>query len=373
LNDRWSIRGNIAYAHIRDVATANDLLTDVINKGYHAKIVLEGSATEKIELRSGIEAICQDFQQLIQSPTDAEADGLNGWIFSGFTEADLYTNNNFVARAGARLEYDLPGRAWRIDPRFSLATKIGRHSQTSIAYGIFSQVPDAKYRLASPRLQSETASHFILNYQFIEDNRIFRAEAFYKRYSNLVKFPDQNFGLSNNSGNGYATGFELFWRDNRTFENIDYWISYSYLDTERDYLNYPEAARPTFTSAHNFSIVYKHFIPRLKTQVGATYSFASPRSYNDPNTNTFNGGSTPYYADLSLNVSYLPKSFLIIHFSCTNVLGRDNIFGYDFSNTPGTGGLYASRAIRQAAPRFLFLGIFITLSKDKSINQLPTL
>jgi hypothetical protein len=55
------------------------------------------------------------------------------------------------------------------------------------------------------------------------------------------------------------------------------------------------------------------------------------------------------------------------------VLGFDNVFGYEFSNTPDGNGVYASRAIRQPAPRFLFLGIFITLSKEKSINQLPTL
>jgi hypothetical protein len=55
------------------------------------------------------------------------------------------------------------------------------------------------------------------------------------------------------------------------------------------------------------------------------------------------------------------------------VLGRDNIFSYAYSDTPTAGGFYNSRPVRQAAPRFLFVGIFLTLSKDKSVNQLPTL
>jgi hypothetical protein len=55
------------------------------------------------------------------------------------------------------------------------------------------------------------------------------------------------------------------------------------------------------------------------------------------------------------------------------VLGRDNIFGYQFSNQPNNEGMYVSRPIRQAAPRFIFLGVFITLSKDKVNNQLPSL
>jgi hypothetical protein len=74
-----------------------------------------------------------------------------------------------------------------------------------------------------------------------------------------------------------------------------------------------------------------------------------------------------------VNVSYLPKSNLIIYASCTNLLGRDNIFGYQYSATTNAQGEYVSRAVRQAAPRFLFLGVFITISKNKSINQLPNL
>jgi outer membrane cobalamin receptor len=363
----------MAYAYIRNVTTAGTQRIDDTNKGYHAKAVLEGSVAEKIELKAGVEVIGQDFRRGLQSPSGDKTRALNSWIFSGFTEADLYANNNFVARVGARTEYDQNSGAWSVDPRISIAGKLGRHGQTSLAYGIFRQAPDVNHRLENQQLQSEQASHFILNYQLIEDNRTFRAEAYYKHYDHLVKFPRQDFSNSENSGNGYATGFEVFWRDNRTFRNIDYWISYSYLDTERDYLNYPVGATPSFASAHNFSAVYKHFVPRLKTQFGATYSLASPRPYNDPNSNTFNGGRTPFYADLSLNLSYLPKNFLIIHFSCTNVLGRDNIFGYEFSATPDTNGVYAGRPVRQAAPRFLFIGVFITLSRDKTMNQLPTL
>jgi hypothetical protein len=373
LNDNWSLRGSMAYAYIRNVTTAGTQRIDDTNKGYHAKAVLEGSVAEKIELKAGVEVIGQDFRRGLQSPSGDKTRALNSWIFSGFTEADLYANNNFVARVGARTEYDQNSGAWSVDPRISIAGKLGRHGQTSLAYGIFRQAPDVNHRLENQQLQSEQASHFILNYQLIEDNRTFRAEAYYKHYDHLVKFPRQDFSNSENSGNGYATGFEVFWRDNRTFRNIDYWISYSYLDTERDYLNYPVGATPSFASAHNFSAVYKHFVPRLKTQFGATYSLASPRPYNDPNSNTFNGGRTPFYADLSLNLSYLPKNFLIIHFSCTNVLGRDNIFGYEFSATPDTNGVYAGRPVRQAAPRFLFIGVFITLSRDKTLNQLPTL
>jgi hypothetical protein len=111
----------------------------------------------------------------------------------------------------------------------------------------------------------------------------------------------------------------------------------------------------------------------INSQLGFTYSFTSGRPYNNPNTTTFNGAKTPNYSDLSFNWSYLPKPYLILYFSCTNLLGRDNIFGYEYSSTPNADGTYNNRPVRQPAPRFVFLGIFITLSKDKSVNQLPSL
>jgi outer membrane cobalamin receptor len=223
------------------------------------------------------------------------------------------------------------------------------------------------------QLTHEKAEHFILNYQLIENNRTFRIETYYKRYDDLVKFVDGDPTRLNQQGKGYATGLELFWRDNQSIRNVDYWISYSFLDTQREYLEFPYAATPSFASAHNFSFVYKHFIRQIKSQLGFTYSYTSGRPYNDPNTEVFNGMKTPYYSDLSINVAYLPKPFLILYLSCTNVLGRDNIFGYEFSPVRNDEGIYQSRAIRQPAPRFLFVGIFITLSKEKSFNQLPSL
>jgi hypothetical protein len=211
-----------------------------------------------------------------------------------------------------------------------------------------------------------------MSYQFVRSRRTFRAEVYYKDYTQLVKY-GMNPDALTNAGNGYAKGFELFWRDNQTFRNTDFWVSYSYLDTERNYLNYPHAAIPTFASAHNFSVVYKYFFARLRTQAGATWSYSSGRPYNDPNQSVFNGGRTPSYHDLSANFAYLAKPNLIVYFSATNVLGRDNIFGYEYGDELNEQGMYNSRAIRQPAPRFLFIGIFLTLSKDKTINQLPAL
>ena len=89
-------------------------------------------------------------------------------------------------------------------------------------------------------LKKDRENHYILNYQFNSEGRIFRAEAFYKDYDNLIKYDDEftDFDTNfSNDGYGFAKGIDLFWRDNKSIKNTDYWISYSYLDSKRDFKN----------------------------------------------------------------------------------------------------------------------------------------
>jgi hypothetical protein len=374
LNTNWIARGGLSYTYLQNNISVDQFHIDEEEKGVHAKTVFEGSLSDKVELKTGAELIQRNYNYVVTTRgLPARAQTFQETISAVFAEADLYTSNNFVARIGGRGEHDNLISKVSVDPRVSLAYKTGTSSQVSFAYGKFRQSPRNNYLRINNDLLSEKAEHFILNYQRIEDNRTFRVETYYKRYNDLVKFQNGDATLLTNTGNGYARGVELFWRDKESVKKLDYWISYSYLDTQRDYLNFPSSSIPTFASKHNFSVVGKYFIQKIKSQLGATYSFTSGRPYNNPNEEKFNNGRTPNYHDVSFNWSYLPKPYLIIHFSCTNVLGRNNIFGYEYSTVLNGDGLFNSRPVRQAAPRFLFLAIFITLSKDKSVNQLPSL
>lgn len=374
LNDKWSVRGGVSYTFNKNDSYLDADHTVEVDKGIHVKAVAEGSLSDQVELRTGLELINHNYRLTVDPADEVEFEnGFDEVISAGFVEADVLASNNFITRGGLRVEYNnLLNRVF-VDPRISLAYKAGKQGQVSLAYGKFRQSPKNQYLRVNNSLESEKADHYILNYQLITNSRTFRVETYYKKYNDLIKFNNGDANDLTNYGTGYAKGLELFWRDNRSIRNVDYWVSYSYLDTERDYLNTPFAVAPTFASAHNFSLVYKHFVSKLKSQFGMTYSYTSGRPYNDPNMDQFNAEKTKSYQDLSVNISYLPTSQIIVYFSCTNVLGRDNIFGYEFSATPDVNGVYAGRAIRQPAPRFLFLGIFITLSKEKSVNQLPTL
>jgi hypothetical protein len=377
LNDKWDVRNGLSYSFSQNKVKVGDEPSVETEDGIHAKSVLSHSVSDQVELHFGGEMIARNYAASHYNDTIQQTlyRSFHETISSAFAETEMYASNQFVAKVGSRFEYNSLNTQASVDPRLSLAYKLNTKGQFGFAYGTFRQSAKNQFLRINDQLKEERAQHFILNYQIVTDRKTFRVETYYKKYSDLVKYVNGDPLNLANAGSGYAQGVELFWRDNQTFKNVDYWISYSYLDTKRDYINYPAAAIPTFASSHNFSVVYKHFVTAIKSQLGFTYSFASGRPYYNPNltTDQFQSQRTPAYHDLSANVSYLPKSWLIIYASCTNLLGVNNIFGYQYSSQPNASGEYVARAIRQPAAHFVFLGVFITLSKNKTINQLPNL
>ena len=117
-------------------------------------------------------------------------------------------------------------------------------------------------------------------FQKVANQQSFRAEVFYKKYDDLVKTGSVNFRETAVSNNGFgdAKGIEFFWRDKKTIKNLDYWISYSYLDTKRDFLNFPYAITPNFAAKHTSSLVVKHLF-KTKDESELAYNYASGRPY----------------------------------------------------------------------------------------------
>jgi hypothetical protein len=268
----------------------------------------------------------------------------------------------------------LADKTW-LDPRASLAYQVSDNGTLSLAAGNFHQLPGDNFRVLNPTLQNSSSQHLILNYLYQVDGITFRAETFYKSYDKLVRYDGtlQNPSLLQNAGSGYAQGFDVFFRDRKSIKNTDYWITYSFVDSKRSYNQYETEIQPDFAPKHNFSVVVKHLVASIKSQFGASFSFNDGYTYTDPNFAGEMNSKTRSYQNLSLSWSYLPKPNLIIHGAVTNVLGSENIFGYNYTLTPDESGSYASLPIQQAAPRFIVIGVFLTLSKDKNANMLNNL
>ncbi|MDJ1470092.1 TonB-dependent receptor [Xanthocytophaga flava] len=293
--------------------------------------------------------------------------------WANFLETDVHITHKLVGRAGIRNEYSQVIHRWNVAPRLSLAYKTSDYSQISLAYGQFYQNPNQLYLYINKKLDFEKAEHFILNYQRIRNDRTFRVEAYYKSYSQLVReFMDEPFdanayrfpyGRTDNSGGGYAQGFDVFFRDRKTFKNSEYWISYSYLDTKRLFANYLAKVMPSFASTHNFSVLYKRYFSKINLQANASYTYSSGRPYYNPNEQEFMSAHTPAYHNLSMSFNYLTSiggNFTVIYAEVSNVLGTQNVFGYRYSAD-------GKNRIPTSPPtyRSVFLGVNITIDKLK--------
>jgi hypothetical protein len=286
---------------------------------------------------------------------------------AGFLETDIFFTNDLAARVGIRGEHSKVLDKYNLAPRISLAYRLGAFDQLNFAYGKFYQTPFKDFLIQTTDFNYENASHYIFNYQHIDNDRTFRIEVYYKDYDNLVKgnlFTDP-FILPtvpfSNDGSGYAGGVDVFWRDRVTFDMTDYWLSYSYLDTKRDFINFPGLATPTFATPHTFSAVIKRWISAITTSFGLTYTFATGRPYYNPNNPEYLGDKTKNFNNLSINFSYLTtifNNFTVIFFSVDNLIGFKNIYGYNYS-TDGT----VRRPVLPPATRAFFLGMFISIGQ----------
>jgi len=350
---------------------------DVKETGSHLKTKLKKSFSNRFSLSFGTELFNLNYEEIVEAPNGTEFNSdYNDQLFAGFVESDIFFSNKFAMKFGARVENTSVLNEFSFSPRLSLAYQSSEKGQFSFAYGDFYQNPQSTILNYDQSLSAEKTSHYILNYQYLDNGKTFRAEAYYKDYDGLIKYntelPQFDSEYSN-SGSGYASGVDLFWRDNKSIENLDYWISYSYLDTERDFRNFREQATPNFASKHNVSIITKYWVDKLRSQVGLSYNYGSGRPYDNPNTMEFLAEKTKSFNNISLNWAYLIDQQKILYFSVNNVFGFNNINNYQYANAPNVNGVFDRRAIRPAADSFFFVGFFWTISTDKKSNQLDNL
>jgi hypothetical protein len=374
LKNDWMIFTGISYSKNLDKIGYDSLRIERENKLIHIKGTAIKDFSDRLSAKFGLEHFIHPFsEKLINEGWERSFDDQETYLF---TEWDFYLNKDLVFRGGLRGGRSSVAKKTWLDPRFSVAYQVKDAGQLSFAAGSFHQLPVDNFRVLNTDLQNSESNHLILNYLFTKEGFTFRAETFYKSYDQLVTFegsPD-NPELLKNGGSGYAKGIDFFFRDRETFRNTDYWITYSFVDSKRSFNQYQTEVQPSFAPRHNLSVVVKHFIAPLKSQIGASFAFNDGYSYTNPNVdNSEMNSKTKSYQNLSFSWSYLPKPNVIIHLACTNVLGRDNIFGYTYSPRANTEGIFESIPQGQIAPRFLFVGVFLTFSKDKTANNLNNL
>ena len=348
-------------------------------KFLQSRLVLEKKLPGINALRFGVENSFSDEKAditLYDGTTFSDTVKQN--TFAGFAETDIYITNYLAAKAGIRAEHSDVLNKNNIAPRLALAYKFTNQAQVSLAYGIFYQNPDRRYLPTPYTVDFSKAAHYVLQYQKMNSVYSFRTELFYKKYDRLYKTGTSFTGkevIANADGNGDAKGFEVFWRDKKTIKNTDYWISYSYLDTKRDFLNYPSLLEPSFATKHTASVVVKKFVMKWKTGFNAAYNFATGRPYYNLQYNSSlnkyvvaDQGKTINYNNLSFSLNYLPylgntksNKFLVLVMSLSNVLGQNQVYTYNYSANG-----QRKEAVTPPSRRFFFIGVFISFGVDRT-------
>ncbi|NRD22694.1 carboxypeptidase-like regulatory domain-containing protein [Winogradskyella litoriviva] len=376
LGANWTMSTGVSYTYAKNTLGIEVSDIDGTENSAHLKMKLKKRFNSRFKLSFGAEQFITEYTEHYKDGSLDETYGYDNTITAGFTEADLIFSKDLALKVGLRADYSSIFKSAELAPRAALAYKASKNGQFSLAYGHFFQNPNSDVLKFEHHLRAQKTAHYILNYQYVNNGKLFRAEAYRKDYDHLIKYDtdfaqfDSNF---NTLGDGYAQGLDFFWRDNTSIKNVDYWLSYSYLDTERNYENFEVAAQPNYATNHNLSLVGKYWIDKWKSQVGMSYSFSSGRPYTNPNTDLLLSERTKTFNSLSLNWAYLIDQQKILYLSVNNVLGFRNINGYQYANTPDVNGQFGRSALTPAADQFFFVGFFWTISEDKNDNQLDKL
>jgi hypothetical protein len=365
----WFIKSGMAVTIDDNRLDLQYFKVDELSQNLQGKISVRKQLTGGLKLVMGIEETLNRFRQDYH---ETETDFSNQSQFQDlgsalFTEMEWQPLGRVATRVGLRGEHSTLLDKSQLALRLSAAYKLSVYGQVSAAYGNFYQTPEEPLLRFTHRLDFEQSNHYILNYQWERNSRVVRLETYLKDYSSLVVYNQEEFWNPdeyNNSGSGYSKGFELFYRDQQTIRFLDFWVSYSYLESERLYRDYPVKATPPFAPTHSFSFVGKYWLNAITTQIGLSTTVASGRPYHNPNKAGFMNSKTPNYGNVSLNCSHLRDLWgkpTIIYLSVSNVLGRQNVFGHRYADQPDQYGVYQSYPVTPEAARFYLVGIFITL------------
>ena len=395
LGRKWKMQAGVSYTNNKDdiesglytmdrkpaVVSGLEFKNFKLNqKGnyFNAKLVLERRFNRLNMIRWGGEYNFSEDKSVYTAANNVNfASQLNEHMKSLFVETDLYITNNIAAKVGGRLEHSSLLDKYNLAPRISLAYKTGKQSQASLAYGVFYQSPETKYLPSPVNLGFTKATHYIAQYQKTGNGQTFRTELFYKKYDDLLKTSVFNNleSATGNGGFGDAKGFEFFWRDKKTIKNFDYWISYSFLDTKRDFLNFPSAIQPNFAAKHTASLILKKFVTKWKTGFNAAYNFATGRPYylilNNSQTGKpefFDRGVAPEYHNVSFSLNYIPgigkqnaKAFAVYVLSVSNIFNINQIYSYQYSYNG-----YRKQPVVPPSRMFVFIGAFISFGVDRT-------
>ncbi|MDR1552373.1 MAG: TonB-dependent receptor, partial [Prevotellaceae bacterium] len=318
--------------------------------------------------RAGVEFICNPYTETYSLNQDYTAK-INNNLFSIYDDFKLFLTNNLTASVGVRSEYSDYLKKINIAPRVYLAYRPNPKNIFSVSVGDYFQLPSMNYLKQSDGIDFASVTKGTVSYGYVKRSSKFQIDTYYKKYKDVVTCSQGQYSAEAfaNNGNGYGWGVDLFWKNN--FGLLEYWLTYSFNNTKKQYDYFTEKIAPPYVAPHSFNITLKYWIASWRSMVGSNYNISSGTPYYSDVRPYAKSGTTPLRNRLDISWSYLPTNWIVVHFGCQNVLGYKNIYGYEYSKTNAG----VKRAITANDKRFIFLGAFFTFSKSKTVNELKNL
>jgi hypothetical protein len=329
----------------------------------HSKITFQYKS-KRITNRTGVEFIFNPYSEKY-TLADVYNSNVHSNIVAAYNDTKIFILPNFTVSAGLRSEYSIFLRKCNVAPRLYAAYKLNAENVFSIAAGNYFQVPSFDYLKITNDIDFVGVQKVTASYGYVKNESKLQVDVYCKKYINVVAYQQGQF--IDNSGKGKSLGADVFLKSR--FKNLEYWLSYSYNNTSKQYDDFSEAVAPPYIAQHSFNATLKYWFAQLRSMLGASYFVSTGTPYYSSDFPRTLLGKTPYHSRLDISWSFLPAQWIVVHFGYQNVFGRKNIYGYEYSKN--TAGL--RRAITSAQPQFFVLGVFVTLSRSKTLNQLNNL
>ena len=325
----------------------------------HLKTKATKRFTDFLRLNVGIENFLRHDETTYTYSSAIHSDSaINHSIRAVFATAVFNISPDLYAELSDRQEYTSINNLWNSNPRLAVSYNVkGVHFSGII--GKYTQLPENKYLMLNKNLLAEQCTQYVGGIYYEKKEKIYRIEAYYKKYNDLAL---QEPTVLNSDGYGYSKGVDMFFNDRALIKNFEYMLAYSFNLSKRKYQDYTELSTPQYATTHNATASIKYNITAVKSILGITNRFASGRPYHDPTKDGIMNSTTGFYNSVDMSLTYLASKKVIIYASATNLLGRQNVYNYNYTADATSPGGYRKTPVIDSSNHFFYIGIFITLS-----------
>ncbi|MCK5808300.1 carboxypeptidase-like regulatory domain-containing protein [bacterium] len=382
---------------IQVVGTKNNIGSDLYINSTDFRGVISYKFSKKLgkhhEIKAGVRALWGGYKLNISAfaipkegdvtfnPLDSEmVDHSKGFYwYPGMFIQDRMTYGGFTVLPGLSFMIDPHNKKISLDPRITLRYDFNKKWALKSAGGIYSKVAanDESYEpWGTVGLEPEHALHIIggVEYHPIEQIEI-DIQGWYKNFYNMIVRNDSDNASSyNNSGKGYAYGFEVLLRHKES-DHFFGWISYSFGISRRlDALGINGADpewRPFDSDInHNLTVVASYKF-NAYWQLGARFRLIGRDPFTDLTNSDYiydadNGFSTPL-PNSPINNSELPfyhqldirldKFWLFNKWVLSTYIDIQNVYYHKNPIAVGYSADYSKKVYTYSLPLMVFIGI----------------